>query len=212
MTEVYEAPTAEGVINSTVEEKGHQSAESVISTVEQKKKLLPEQEQQKVVQYVTGMRESVRGSIVNDLEPRVAGQCDGSEIEIATTTMQVHYSIEQTLAHAEEVGEHERYHLDNGHSEGMQAGSSANGPYVVTMGGQNFDRRGLIEGITVSATGNQFVSEEYKGFERMVESAAASAGLSMEQVENAVNVKKDLSLIDDLDRGRVEEPQFAQGI
>ena len=80
----------------------------------------------------------------------------------------------------------------------------AHGEVVVTIGNVEFTEVSLIEGLTVAETGNAFVSEDYRRYESDLKTAVSAADLTLDAVRTAVNTEKDLSRIDDANRGRVE--------
>jgi hypothetical protein len=161
-------------------------------------------EQRRVRLYVNGVRTHLRGVFVEEKnDDGVAGYYDGSSITVTENTLGIHKSIEETIAHTKEVEEHERYHKKGNHLAALRPGGSANGETILRMGGIDFTQRGLIEGLTVDRTGQQFVSGEYVQFAEDLRQGMRNAGISIHEVETAVNIRKDLTKIDDANRRKV---------
>lgn len=198
MSETQEFETGEEAINATVE-KSKGSPDSFQRTLRENAEGLDAQEKAKVDQYRNGIRGSLQGVMIDKLPDNVGGLYDGS-VKIAQSTLEVRGSIEETLAMANETWKHEQFHLKNKHLEPVNTGASAQGENVVTIGGRSFTNRGIHEAITVANTGERFVSGEYRQFAQDLRSGLSSAGLTMAQAHEAINVKKDLSLIDDVSR------------
>jgi hypothetical protein len=197
-----ETGTAEELINQTVD--ANDSSEAIIADLRRNQEQLEQSERADIDRYINGIRPAVAGMLVEDLGDGIGGVYDGSNVTMGKISLYVHDSIAQTIERAEEVSEHEGYHQDHDHTAAMSVGSSAEGDTVVTIGGETFDETALIEGLTVSRTGDSFVSEEYVQYETTLQNAVARAGISITDVEEAVNKKKDLSLIDDADRAQEE--------
>jgi len=175
------------VINSTVEESGRTlSPDELARLVQERAEETANVNQEEVQQYVSGLRDISHGAVISSLPPGIGGQCDGSGIEIAMSTVEVNGSVSETVACMQEVTDHEVYHLINGHTKPMDVAADA-GPYAVVIGGEGFETTELIEGLTVAQTGDQFVSAEYKSYKERLLAAIGSAGISLEQVEQAVS-------------------------
>lgn len=193
------ATGAEELINQTVDEAD--SADNIIGELEDSKEMLEASEAATVQQYIDGIRPQIEGAMVTDLDPGVGGLYDGSpQVKIAEDMLVIDQSVDATIARLEEVREHENYHAENNHLEPMDVVHDTRTDAFAVIGGQEFTETELIEGLTVMQTGNTFVSDEYRDHERTLEAAMAASGQSVEDIEEAVNHAKDITLIDDRSR------------
>lgn len=186
------------------------SKEAIFGDLERRKEGMEAAERAKVDAYVAGVRQSVGDMLVQDLGSGVGGLYDGSRTIMARDSLVVSGSIEETIARTDEIAKHEDYHRDHDHTAAIAVGSSAEGDAIVQVGGKQLDQETLIEGLTVARTGGEFVSGQYQRYKAELLAAIGAAGISLDDVENAVDAK-DLTLIDDADRGyaRVEEDNYA---
>ena len=197
--------TGEECINDTV--LNSDSPDALLRELSENAEDLEAKEKAKVDEYRTGIRDSIRKVVIEDLPSGIGGQFDTSgEVTIATNTLLVGSSVEKTVAQAQETFRHEFYHQTNKHLDPLQRGASAHGEVVVTIGNFEFTDITLHEGLTVADTGNEFVSDDYRRHESDLKAGVAAAGLTMDAVRAAVNKDKDLSSIDDANRGRIEYP------
>jgi len=201
-TTLQEEQTAENVINQNAD--GMHSPDTFVASLENDLQNLEAAEREKVQQYIAHMRPIMAGVLIDDLGGNTAGLYNGSAIFVDQGVLMVGHSMDQTIAQTKEVKDHETYHAENDHTASMQIVEDTRGSFVATIGGRQFTEEGLIEGLTVMQTGHEFVSTEYVGFENSLASAIGSAGLDVSDVKEAVNEKKDLTLIDD--RTRQEQP------
>lgn len=154
-----------------------------------------------LVRYLNGMGESTQDMEMDDLGDGIGGEYDGSKKTMATDTMVVDESVETTVARMEETGDHEKFHADNKHLEPMETAATAESPETLVMGGQKFQTDTPVkEGWTVENTGNVFVHDIYRQYQQDLMNAASAAGIGMEQLHEAIDEKKDLTLIDDRTR------------
>lgn len=186
------------------------SKEAIFGDLERNKGELEAVERAKVDAYIEGVRSSIGDMLVQDLGDGIGGLYNGSQTIMAKDSLIVSGSIEETIARTEEIARHEDYHRDHDHTAAIAAGSSAEGDAIVRVGGQQLDQETLIEGLTVARTGEEFVSGQYQRYKAELLAAIGAAGISLDDVEKAVDAK-DLTLIDDADRGyaRVEEDNYA---
>lgn len=187
-------PQAEGVINDVVGTAA--SGQEIIDRLYREQAELEAAERAKVGQYIQGVRSEITGMTVAKLGADIGGLYDGSNIYMGTGTLLVDQSIEHTLARAGEVSDHERYHREHDHTASMRIVEDTRENFVAIIGGLGFTQEELLEGLTVTKTGDRFVAQEYVGFERKLKQGAGNAGLSLAEVERAVD-SKDLTLIDD---------------
>lgn len=199
--------SAEHLINATV--GSGVAAGEMLARMEERARMLEAEERAKVQKYIAGIRPAISGVLVQALPSGVGGQYDGSGVAIARTTLLVGANIEETVAQAELTRAHENYHKLHHHTDPMQVVAETRHGIVVTIGGKGFTDEALVEGLTVMQTGDRFVSAEYVGFQNDLMGAMASAGLSVREVEDAVNVQKDLTLIDDATHDLVSAPVLA---
>ena len=202
--------TAESAINSAVDEAGSRP-DAMLAKARENGAELGKKEQARVEHYVTGVRSALEGTVVNELEAGVGGVYDGKNIEIAKDILVVRTSIDDVIAQTEETSDHEFYHAEHDHTAPMHLGSSAQGETAVTIGGKKLTEEAVVEGLTVDQTGEKFVSQGYRQFRSEIRSALSSAGLPLSALEEAVNEKKDLRLVDDLDRKHAADKQYALG-
>lgn len=187
---------AETLINETLDEQ--ESGAAVLRLLNERKEELEASERAKIDSYVQGIRPQIANVMTEELDDGVGGLFDG-KITIATETLRIHTSINNTIKQTEEVRRHEQYHMDNNHLAAMTVGDSAEGDIVVTIGGRQMTNKKFIEGLTVLETGDEFVSDDYKEDENDVEAGLADAGLTVADARKAV-ARKDLRLIDDHSR------------
>lgn len=193
--------TAEELINETV--SGADSAYAVLGALKQRRMELEASEAATVQQYIDGIRPEIEGALVHTMDAGIGGYYDGgSSVHIATSTLVIDSSVEETIARVEEVRAHENYHAEHDHLAPMILGASADGDTVVTIGGYGFTNTELIEGMTVAMTGHDFVSDQYRQYEADVRSAVAAAGINLGDVEQAI-AQKDLTAVDDTSRERL---------
>jgi hypothetical protein len=202
-----EFTTAEECINETAAQT-HGSPEAFRTALIASAESLEAVEKAQVLTYVSETRSALQGMTLNPLPAGIGGVYDGSTITMATSTMMVGESIDATVAQINETAEHEKYHQTNAHTEAMKIGSSADGEHVVTIGSEKLTDTRLVEALTVHMTGKEFVSAGYVEHERIVTSALVRAALTWDDVEQAVNEKKDLTLLDDADRQDAEKPEL----
>lgn len=153
-----------------------------------------------VVEYVDALRTFSHDAAIAPLPDGIGGLYDGS-ITIATSTVEVGSGgVEQTVAQMQEVYDHELYHAVNNHTDAMMTwGGEPN----VVIAGQEFSTTEVIEGLTVTDTGEEFVSEDYQNYAEDLQTAVYQVGLTLNDVRRAVNDEKDFTKIDD--RKRVQE-------
>lgn len=186
--------TAQDLINTTVETE---EGSAVISTLQRKKEMLEASERATVEHYISEMRPIYAAMLVDNLGGNIAGLYDGSSIYVDSGVVQMNGSIDTTLAQAWEVYDHENYHKENKHTSPMTVMADTRGDIAAVIGGVEFTETALIEGLTVKQTGDQFVSVQYVEYKNMVERALDSSGRTIGELEQAVNEKKDLTLVDD---------------
>nr|AIA12362.1 hypothetical protein [uncultured bacterium] len=195
--------TADELINTSVEE--NTSGTAILYDLEKRKEELTAEEQALVDQYRNGMHSVLTTMDVDNLGGNTAGLYDGSEIFIDKNIIMVGQDINTTIEQSKEVERHEKYHQDNNHLAPMvtYAMADTHNSASVVIAGRGFDETEFIEGLTVSRTGDRFVSAEYVEYKENLESAAAQAGVSLGEIEQAV-AAGDLTRIDD--RAKEEEP------
>ena len=200
-----EYATGEDCINHTVLESDtpHQLDNDLRTNAEH----LEDAERAKVDRYRAGIRSSVRNVLIEDLDAGIGGQFDkAGDVTIAKNTLLVGKSIDATGRRSQETYRHEMYHKLHDHLDPVKTGNTAEGETVVTIGNYEFTEVTIHEAITVANTGDEFVSDDYRKYSSDLKAGLSSAGLTMEDAHQAINVKKDLSLIDDASRGRKEYP------
>jgi len=152
--------------------------------------------------YVSGVLPAMEGARGEKLQEGIGGLYTGDQRKIALSTLQVRGSIQEVIAQNKEVGAHEKYHADHHHLEAMKAVDEGDQKTtacdtVLVMGGKEYTEESLIEGLVVDETGDTFCSDGYRKFQSELRSGMASAGVDIDAVRQAVNVEKDLTLIDD---------------
>jgi hypothetical protein len=195
--------TAEILINQSVLE-GDSSSE-IMTSLNEGKQHLEAQERATVDSYIAAMRPIYAAMIVDEFSGNTAGLYDGSQIYVDQTVMMIGQSVDTTIAQAQEVYDHERYHKKNNHLAPMQVVADMRDGVYAVIGGVTFTQTELIEGLTVAETGNQFVSDEYRAHEKAVLKAADASGVGLEGIVHAVNVAKDVSRIDDRTAGHLNQ-------
>ncbi len=187
--------TAEDLINQSVLE-GDSSSE-ILASIDSGKEHLEAQERATIDSYIAAMRPIYAAMVVDEFSGNIAGLYDGSQIYVDQAVMMVGESVDTTIAQAQEVYDHETYHQANNHLAPMKVVAGMRDGVYAVIGGVAFTQTELIEGLTVAETGNQFVSAEYKAHERAIRKAADASGEGISGIAEAVNNKKDLTLIDD---------------
>lgn len=190
-----ESDEAVSLINAEVGAGG--SGHDILMRIEIGAGELSEAQKAQAERYVREVREETRGVVVKTLDPGVGGLWDGNNVYIATGILVVHESIERTLAQVEETNEHERYHEEHNHTAPLIVMAETKGDIALVMGNQQFTKIGLIEGLTVLRTGDQFVSAEYITHKNRLIAGMNAAGWDVTYVECALNDEKDVRLIDD---------------
>lgn len=197
----------EFVHKELAELKAPEDAIGFVGMLVQKAEEMSQAMRARVERFVANIRGFLSGTKVGKLPEGVGGQYDGSAITLAATTLDPAEGGDAAVAlRTKETVDHEKYHKAGRHTERVIKGASANGEFVVTIGGENFTLEELIEGLTVRQTNRdhlELVSDEYKGFVAKLDRAiaASSRKLSVEDVEEALNKRKDLRLIDDTEGG-----------
>jgi hypothetical protein len=183
------------LINAVISNANALSADSLTSTLEQE---LREREliNKNIEQYLKSLRENCHGMMVNQLPKGVGGECRAGNITLATNTFLIGPDgISDAIGKIEEVAAHELYHQEHQHTVTLY--ETVDAEMNVTIAGTQFEVRNLIEGLTVHSTGHQFVSAEYKKHEAQLINAVNESDITMDDVEEAVNVTGDLMAIDD---------------
>lgn len=186
--------TAEELINTTVENA--ESETGVISELNKKKEMLEAGERATIDYYIQETRPIYAGMMVDDFEGNIAGLYDGSAIYVDRSVLMVGESVEQTVAQAEEVYDHESYHKAHKHTGPIHVMAETKDDIALVLGGVEFTETELIEGLTVAKTGDQFVSTEYVEYKNNLLKATVNAAISIDDVEQAVH-EKDVTVIDD---------------
>lgn len=205
--------TAAMYINGTIlreTESGPINAQALATKILEDAKYVSDEVRRHIEKYLEGVIHVAQDAQVERLPEKTAGQFDGAKKTIAAETLRVKDSIQKTLDHIEEVADHETYHEENEHMEEMEAVPGKEGDTVVTIGGKDFSERALVEGLTVERTGEEFVSDEYRQFRTDLTSATATAGVTLEEVETAVNEEKNLEVIDDSYREIAERAEASE--
>jgi hypothetical protein len=206
---------AKSIINVTLDKeskKGNHNPKVIESAIRERARFSSNQVRNLVNQYNAGVFREVEGTEIEELEKGVGGLYNGSKEKIALETLKVHDDIKKTIENSKEVAAHEAYHADNKHLEAMKTvdenaiqkepgkeggWKNAKKDAALVMGKKEFTEEQLIEGLTVKETGDKFVSKEYQNHKAELEAGMSAAGLDINQVREAVNEKKDLTLIDD---------------
>ncbi len=194
----------EEIINDAVDES--QSSQQLIAMLDRRKECLEGAGRQEVDAYIKGVRPQINDMLVKDLGENIGGECTSSSITMGKSSLYVFTTTEDAIARTKEVSKHEHYHQEHHHTAPMIAGASATGDHVVTIGGRSFTDTALIEGITVDQTGDQFVSSTYVRYQQDLRSAVASAGITIGDVEDAID-DQDLRPIDDRETDVISEPE-----
>ncbi len=196
--------SAEKVINTAVseaEDRGQVSGKELVSIVQEVSARESTEKDPKVTHYIDALRSSTHDAVISPLENGVGGQFDGKGITIATATMKVGSGgVSTTAKQLGEVADHERYHRDNSHTDGMK---TYDGAPIVIIADHRLDVRKAIEGLTVTDTGHEFVSPDYEAHESELASALDEADLTLDDARKAINEEHDLTILDD--RSRQEE-------
>lgn len=177
---------AGALINNEVEEaqdRGSVSHQDLAERIEQRAR---EQKlsNELISRYVTSLRSFNHGAVITTLPEGIGGQSDGSSVEIASSTVEVdEEGITQTIARMEETMRHEAYHAVHHHTEVAVA---PDGPVSVILADEGLNTTEFIEGLTVAQTGNQFVDESYRQYERKVRAGVRRAGITLEEAEQAL--------------------------
>jgi len=212
-----EALDAVSVVNGVVASQTRDGAEvsvgDIADGVEKASATLSAQEQQKAQQYVVGLQEFHHGTIITTLDPGIGGLYDGSDRMVAANSLMVDHSIQTSIACSQEADDHEMAHAEGKHTEAYEvyADDSGSSQYFV-LGGVTFDHEALIEGYTVNATGDAFVSDQYKFFRTQYVTALSHTDVSEEEVQHAINITHDLAAIDDRAREKIthaNKPTFS---
>lgn len=199
------------IINSVVEKDGGGgiSTESLAQKIEREADERASLEAQGfVTEYIVGLQDNTRGATAEALDPGVGGLYN-QEIVYAQNTLYVSESIDTTMAQIEAVSKHENYHAKNKHLEAMTPGQSASDRNIVVIAGEGFTETEIIEGLTVSETKSGLESTEYIAMADNLVVSVHEAGLTMGQVKEAVNEKKDLRPLDDASREKHPEETYA---
>jgi hypothetical protein len=199
--------TAEQLINTTVEEAENGSA--IVSELEKNKDALEADQRAILERYIAETRPIYAAMFVDDFEGNIAGLYNGSDIFVDRSVMQVGSSVDQTIAQAKEVYKHEGYHKENDHTAPLQVMAETKGNIAAVIGGVEFTETGLIEGLTVMQTGDQFVSAEYVDYKNNLQKGMSNAGLGISDIEDAINNAKDVTKIDDRAQEESPEPSYA---
>lgn len=194
-TMVKEDAPAEIVIHYAIEAYG--STEAALSYLEVRKQNLQAGERRRVGFYIANFRDIFHRMVVKPLGGNTAGLYDGSSIFLDESIPAVGGSVEQAVAQGLEVLDHEQYHQDHHHTAPMRAVEGSRAGIALVMGQQEFTQTAIVEALTVKETGHCFVHPLYLSFERALDSAMAASGKTIDDIRSAVNVKKDLTLIDD---------------
>jgi hypothetical protein len=201
--------SAEECINETVLDEGKGSPGALLDALNTNAEALKAAEKAKVQHYITVTRSALHGMTIQPLSPGIGGIYNGTSITMATSTLMVGATIGSSLDQITETADHEKYHQANDHLAPMIMGSSAEAGHVVTIGGEAFTDTEAVEGLTVYETGHGSVSSKYVSHMQRLMSAAIHAALTVDDLREAINEKKDYRLLDDADRADSEDPSFA---
>ncbi len=206
-----EGLSAEVFIAANFEENG--GSQETLHDLEASKGVLASEERRTVEAYINALRPIYAEMIVRDFAGNTAGLYDGSAIYLDRSVPAVDASVEETIARAKEVYGHEGYHQLHRHTEPLQVIAETKDDIAAVIGGVEFTETALIEGLTVRETGDQFVSEEYLEYERMIDRAVARSERTLEDIKHSVNVTKNIAAIDDRASQRHDaETQWAVSI
>lgn len=192
---VQEDTSAEMAINYAIEEYG--ATDAALSYLETRKQTLTSAERARVSFYIANYRNIFRGMVVKNLGGNTAGLYDGSTTYLDESIPEAGESVEKAVAQGLEVLGHEKYHQDNKHTAPMRVVEGSRAGIAVVMGNKEFTQTAIVEALTVKETGDRFVHPSYVAFESSLDRAMAASGKTIDDVREAVNVKKDLTLIDD---------------
>ncbi len=211
--ETFEGADAATVINGVVKKEmqrgGERSPDKLAASLREASKEASKEAQAGVQEHIAALQRLTQGSVIDVLPAGVGGQWDGSKIRIATGTVLVGAGdVSETVARMNETGQHEAYHEKHDHTASLIVGASAEGDTVATIGGTAFTQTELIEGLTVLETGHEFVSADYRGYEGTLVSAVSASDVTMDDVRKAVNLTKDLTLVDDASRSKDEAAEY----
>ncbi|HLC76406.1 MAG TPA: hypothetical protein VJB82_04810 [Candidatus Peribacterales bacterium] len=203
--ETFDAATViNGVIEAKAENGARVSIEEIAEGVRSASVLCVASEQTEIHQYVVGLQDFHHGTIITTLDEEVGGLYNGSERMVASDSLMVDQSIERSLSRSQEADDHEMVHAKGKHTEAYTIYDDGQGStqYLV-LGGITFTDESFREGYTVNATGDRFVSDQYRHFRSLYVSAFQNADVSEAEVDTAINVTHNLAEIDD--RTREEE-------
>lgn len=175
-------------------------------------------ETESIKAYVSLLQAGSHTCIAETLPATIGGKFDGSRIFINYSTLQVGSHIGEATARIQEVIAHEVYHAVHHHTDPVVLATHAlqehdsfmsdvpsSEPEVI-IGNEEFTYEEVVEGLTVTETGEEFVSTDYRGYGERIQSALVRSHLSMNNLRRAVNEEKDLTLVDD----RTNVQSFAQ--
>ncbi len=199
--------TAETVINSSVAKGG--SGKEILDRIQTTSEIvLASSEQANVEYFVHNIQEQTKGTIVTTMDEGVGGSWDGSKIRMATGTWYADASVEETIDRVTEIRDHENYHKEHDHTAPLTVIEDTRYGATTVIGQKKFDTEKLVEAVDVTATGDQFVSEEYRQHKADLKQAMSNAHLTFEEVAHAVNVEKNTASIDD----RSEQPETSYAL
>lgn len=198
MTEAVESflpgATVAAVINTAVknaEERGGVSHRELAHTIDVSARQVGVESGTRA--YIDALCSFTHNVAVEPLPDGVGGQF-GTSITMATATMEVgEAGCSQTIAQMQEVYKHELYHATNHHTDAMRTF----GDSTVIIAGEGFTTTNAIEALTVEMTGDIFVSGDYQSNNTQFFAKIDNAGLTIHDVQYAINEKHDLTLIDD---------------
>lgn len=194
---------AAAIINGGIEMYG--ASEESLNYLERRQEMVDAGVRDHLRKYVTAFRGVYRDMTVRKFDGNTAGLYDGSNIYIDEAVPEVAVSVQETIDRGTEVHDHELYHKKNNHTAPMKIVKDQRRAAFLVMGGVEFKQSTqFFEGITVDRTGDRFVHGTYRAHKSQFNDAIGRAGLSLEDVEQAID-GRDLTQIDD----RTSDQAFA---
>jgi hypothetical protein len=184
-------------------EKGKSSPRELTSALEEEIRREAPAVQILVRQYIVGLLKLTKyGASVAELPQGVGGLYDG-RVRIAEATIQPDEQapdVTTLLARIEETNEHEGYHARFHHEQPLIVPPAAQERgFAATIGGERFiGEEEIKEALTVTDTGDRFVSAEYRlRMQKLLRAVEISPTLTLEDIRKAVNGDHDLTAIDE---------------
>nr|AIA18501.1 hypothetical protein [uncultured bacterium] len=216
----YNAPTASAQspseiaasrINAIVEQEvgdGPVAPKEIARKVEKDIHGVSAEARNQMQRWSKSMVDATKGGTVKKLDEGIGGVATPDGWHMAKETLKVSDGdIVTAEERMKETGNHEKSHIKHNHTAPMQTAANVHNRAALVLGGHSFKTdTEPVEAVTVDNTGKKFVSNGYRKHVDDVSAAAAAAGLTMNDVTNAVN-SHDFTKIDDRTRPDSKKPK-----